>query len=73
MDEDSDQEKDLQFDVVVNDEEQYSIWLADKALPEGWRKRGKRGTKDECLKYIESTWTDMRPLSLRLQMDGAKI
>ena len=57
--------------VVVNDEEQYSIWFADRATPPGWREAGKEGTKEECLAYIEEVWTDMRPLSLRKRMDGA--
>ena len=60
--------------VVVNDEEQYSIWLADRELPLGWRDAGKQGTREECLAYIEEVWTDMRPLSLRKKMeeDAAK-
>jgi MbtH protein len=53
------------YRVVVNHEEQYSIWLAGKPLPSGWRDAGKDGTKDVCLSHIESIWTDMRPLSLR--------
>lgn len=51
--------------VVVNHEEQYSIWLADHDLPAGWRPAGKSGTKAECLSYIDEVWTDMRPLSIR--------
>jgi MbtH protein len=58
------------FHVVVNDEEQYSIWPAYKAVPDGWREVGKSGVKKECLDYIEQVWTDMRPLSLRRFMDG---
>jgi MbtH protein len=57
--------------VVVNDEEQYSIWFADRATPPGWREAGKEGTKEECLAYIEEVWTDMRPLSLRKAMADA--
>ncbi|MBB1259193.1 MbtH family protein [Streptomyces alkaliterrae] len=53
------------FDVVVNLEEQYSIWLADRSLPEGWSAVGFSGTKAECLSRIEELWTDMRPRSLR--------
>ena len=56
------------YKVVVNDEEQYSIWPADREIPPGWRDAGKEGTKAECLAYIEEVWTDMRPLSLRKQM-----
>jgi MbtH protein len=59
------------YKVVVNDEEQYSIWFADREVPPGWRESGKEGLKDECLAYIEEVWTDMRPLSLRKAMgDG---
>jgi MbtH protein len=58
------------FKVVVNNEEQYSIWPAERAPPAGWREVDKVGRKAECLAYIEEVWTDMRPLSLRLSMDG---
>ena len=58
------------FKVVVNDEEQYSIWLADRSTPAGWREVGKQGTKAECLSYIDQAWTDMRPLSLRKRMES---
>jgi MbtH protein len=54
--------------VVVNDEEQYSIWREDKSVPAGWRAIGKRGPKADCLQHIEAVWTDMRPLSLRKRM-----
>ena len=57
-----------QYSVVVNHEEQYSIWLADRELPAGWKADGKSGTKDECLQHIAEVWTDMRPLSLRRKM-----
>jgi len=53
------------YSVVVNAEEQYSIWRTDKALPRGWTSTGKEGTEQECLQYIESVWTDMRPASSR--------
>lgn len=59
-----------QFEVVVNDEEQYSLWPVYKELPAGWRKAGKQGPKEECLAYINEVWTDMRPLSLRKKMAG---
>lgn len=55
--------------VVINDEEQYSIWWAERALPPGWREAGFAGTREACLAHIESVWTDMRPLSLRRRMD----
>ncbi|HMA37936.1 MAG TPA: MbtH family protein [Chloroflexia bacterium] len=57
------------YKVVVNHEEQYSIWPAERENPLGWRDDGKTGTKAECLAYIATVWTDMRPLSLRQQMD----
>jgi MbtH protein len=57
------------YKVVVNEEEQYSIWPADRENPNGWRDEGVRGTKAECLAHIEQVWTDMRPLSLRKAMD----
>lgn len=60
---------DSHYDVVVNDEEQYSIWPVGKALALGWRKVGVTGPKNHCLDYIEKVWTDMRPLSLRRSMD----
>jgi MbtH protein len=58
------------YEVVVNDEQQYSIWFADRDRPAGWHLVGKRGSKAECLAHIEQVWTDMRPLSLRRQMEG---
>ncbi|HEX7831892.1 MAG TPA: MbtH family NRPS accessory protein [Thermoanaerobaculia bacterium] len=58
------------YQVVVNHEEQYSIWPADRELPLGWNAAGFSGTKQQCLAYIEQVWTDMRPLSLRQKMDG---
>ena len=63
------QEDTREYKVVVNHEEQYSIWLADREIPLGWRELGKAGTKQECLDYIEEVWTDMRPLSLRKKME----
>ena len=51
--------------VVVNDEEQYSIWDETMALPDGWRTAGFAGSKEDCLAHIERVWTDMRPRSLR--------
>jgi len=56
------------YSVVMNHEEQYSIWPADRPLPLGWSAVGKSGSKAECLAYIEEVWTDMRPLSLRKKM-----
>ena len=61
---------DRQYVVVVNDEEQYSIWPVEKQMPAGWRDAGFRGSKAACLSHIQEVWTDMRPLSLRRRMDG---
>jgi len=60
------------YAVLVNDEEQYSLWLADLSVPAGWRAVGKVGTKQECLDYVRTVWTDMRPLSLRKAMAQPK-
>jgi MbtH protein len=56
------------YKVVVNHEEQYSIWFADRENALGWKDVGKIGFKQECLDYIKEVWTDMRPLSLRKKM-----
>ena len=56
------------YKVVVNHEEQYSIWPDYRENPLGWRDAGKSGLKAECLAYIERVWTDMRPLSLQKKM-----
>lgn len=58
--------------VLVNHEEQYSLWLADKEIPLGWSAVGKPGSKAECLEYVKEVWTDMRPLSLRNRPAGAE-
>lgn len=59
------------YKVVLNHEEQYSLWPVDRENPLGWTDAGKSGLKQECLEYIATVWTDMRPLSLRRQMAGA--
>ncbi|GAA4658098.1 MbtH family NRPS accessory protein [Streptomyces chumphonensis] len=56
------------YRVVRNDEEQYSVWRQDRALPDGWHAEGTTGTRQECLDHIGRVWTDMRPLSLRRRM-----
>jgi len=58
------------YKVVVNHEEQYSIWPAERENPLGWRDVGKTGLKEECLEYIKDVWTDMRPLSVRKKWNG---
>ncbi|MCX4553664.1 MbtH family NRPS accessory protein [Streptomyces sp. NPDC007076] len=60
---------DRTYRVVLNDEEQYSIWWADRDLPAGWRAEGAEGTREDCLAHIDTVWTDMRPLSLRRRME----
>lgn len=57
------------YDVVVNHEEQYSIWPSHREKPLGWKFGGKTGPKQDCLNYINEVWTDMRPLSLRKKME----
>lgn len=56
---------DYLFTVVINHEEQYSIWPAGQTIPNGWRAEGQVGSKEACLNYINQVWTDMRPLSVR--------
>ena len=53
------------FDVVVNDEGQYSVWRSGTPLPAGWHKTGFRGSRDEALAHIEEVWSDITPLSIR--------
>jgi MbtH protein len=62
------QDDETVYQVVMNHEEQYSIWPADRDCPAGWQHAGPAGRKEECLAYIEQVWTDMRPLSLRRLM-----
>ena len=69
----SDQSGNTIYNVVMNQEEQYSIWPAGRELPLGWRDAGKSGSKDECLAYIKEVWTDMRPLSVRKKMEEEQL
>lgn len=59
------------YKVVMNQEDQYSIWPADRENAPGWRDEGKQGTRQDCLDHIKAVWTDMRPLSLRKKMESA--
>jgi MbtH protein len=59
----------LTYRVVVNDEEQYSVWAGDRPAPAGWHDAGFAGSKEECLAHVESVWDDMRPRSLREEME----
>ncbi|WP_410628245.1 MbtH family protein [Amycolatopsis sp. cmx-8-4] len=56
------------FTVVVNDEEQYSIWPAELPTPAGWHPAGKSGSREECVAWVDQTWTDIRPKSLRVAL-----
>ncbi len=56
------------YTVVVNHQEQYSIWPANQECPAGWKGVGKTGSKSDCLAFVKEVWTDMRPLSLRRRM-----
>ena len=61
-----------EYICLINEEEQYSIWFAWKEIPLGWKQVGPKGSKEEVLKYVKEVWTDMRPKSLREQMDKNK-
>jgi MbtH protein len=63
---------DILYKVVLNHEEQYSIWPAHRENALGWKDAGYTGTKAECLAHIAEVWTDMRPLSLRKKMAEAQ-
>jgi MbtH protein len=56
------------YQVLLNDEEQYSLWPANREIPTGWRPDGFQGTKEECTAHVDEVWTDMRPRSLREAM-----
>lgn len=62
-------DQNLVYRVVVNHEEQYSIWPAGRDNPPGWRDAGAEGVKAECLDWIERHWSDMRPIRLRRSAD----
>jgi MbtH protein len=57
-----------QYIVLINHEEQYSIWPAGKKIPPGWEQVGPTGSEEECVAYVDEHWTDMRPKSLREEM-----
>ena len=61
----NEQQDQIIYNVVINHEEQYSVWLGNKKPPRGWKATGFRGDQAGCQKYIEEVWTDMRPLSIR--------
>jgi len=63
---------DRDYTVVINDEEQYSIWPSGQEIPGGWREVGVTGRRSRCLEYIDGAWTDLRPKSLRDRMSGTE-
>ncbi|MFD7449831.1 MbtH family protein [Kitasatospora sp. NPDC059827] len=68
----SEPDDDRRYLVVLNDEEQYSVWPADRDVPAGWRAEGFEGTRQACLEHVSEVWTDMRPRSLRRAMEGSQ-
>lgn len=62
---------DFRHVVLINEEEQYSLWPAHRAVPDGWRKVGPDGTKAQCLEYVAKVWTDVTPLSVRRRLGDA--
>ncbi|HEY4465148.1 MAG TPA: MbtH family NRPS accessory protein [Streptosporangiaceae bacterium] len=63
-------DEDIRYEVLRNDEDQYSLWPAGHEVPEGWHQVGKEGSREECSAYVDEVWTDMRPRSLRERMDA---
>ncbi|MBY0318384.1 MAG: MbtH family NRPS accessory protein [Reyranella sp.] len=59
------------YTVVVNHEDQYSLWPSSREIPAGWQQAGMSGAREQCLAYIRQHWTDMRPRSLRERMGKA--
>ncbi|MFJ3925210.1 MbtH family protein [Streptomyces sp. NPDC090022] len=58
------------FLVLVNDEDQHSLWPSFAEVPGGWRIAFAENTRQACLDYVEANWTDLRPRSLARSMDG---
>lgn len=65
-------DEDIKYQVLINDEEQYSLWPADQDVPAGWRGTGTEGSKEDCVSYVDEVWTDMRPRSLRERMAASQ-
>ncbi len=61
-------DEDIRYQVLINDEEQYSLWPTDQDVPAGWHRTGTEGSKEDCVAYVDEVWTDMRPRSLRERM-----
>jgi MbtH protein len=68
----SDMDENTRYQVLRNDEEQYSLWPLEIEVPAGWQPVGKEGTEAECSAYVDEVWTDMRPRSLRERMAEAE-
>lgn len=68
----TDMDENTRYQVLRNDEEQYSLWPVDVEVPAGWQPVGKEGTEAECSAYVDEVWTDMRPRSLRERMENAE-
>ncbi|MFF8644012.1 MbtH family protein [Streptomyces sp. NPDC015345] len=65
-------DENTRYQVLRNDEEQYSLWPTDIEVPAGWHAVGKEGTEAECSAYVDEAWTDMRPKSLRERMENTR-
>ena len=65
------QDDETQYVVLVNEEDQYSLWPSGMTIPHGWRGTGKQGSSEDCKRYIDEVWTDMRPLSVRRSIGRA--
>lgn len=66
------EDPDASYLVLVNDEGQHSLWPVFADVPEGWEVKFGKADRQECLDYIEASWTDMRPKSLIEAMENAK-
>lgn len=62
-------DKEVFYEVLMNKEQQYALWMKDREVPLGWAKVGKQGRKEDCMAFIDELWVDMRPLSLRIEME----
>ncbi len=68
-----DDDENIDYQVLVNHEEQYSLWPKFKDIPNGWRQVGPIGKKEECLAYVDEVWTDITPLSVRKQLEEDRV
>lgn len=65
------EDEDTEYLVLVNHENQHSLWPAWREIPAGWKAVGPKGKRQVCLEWIEENWTDMRPKSLIEAMEKA--